>query len=134
MGWASGSVLMSDIIDALVDSDVKDTIRIKIYKKLISCFENYDCDTLSECIGEDVAFDIAFREKDPEYSKEREFDDWYYSSLIYANTTDDADEETKAKLFWEKWSTIWSLNKAPEDIVKEMNEEAKAFMKGNELG
>lgn len=57
MGWSSGSRLMSDIIDA-VYSNVRDkSARAKIYEILIPAFEDFDCDTLSECTDVDEEFD-----------------------------------------------------------------------------
>lgn len=34
--------------------------REAVYADLIRLFENYDCDTLEECVGKDVAFDCAW--------------------------------------------------------------------------
>lgn len=60
MGWASGSGLMSDIVERLNDTDLDEESRIKVYEILISCFEEFDCDTLEECTGTDNAFDQVF--------------------------------------------------------------------------
>lgn len=59
MGWASGSVLASEMID-VIKREVKDKkVRRKIYDMLIGVFEDQDCDTLDECRGTDKAFDEA---------------------------------------------------------------------------
>ena len=60
MGWATGSSLMEDVIYGIkIEIDDFDT-RVKVYKVLITSFEEYDCDTLQECIGLDDAFDDAY--------------------------------------------------------------------------
>ncbi len=62
MGWASGSELASEIVKA-IKVEIPDAKRRKrIYKKIITAFENADCDTLDECEGEDPAFDAALKE------------------------------------------------------------------------
>lgn len=74
MGWASGSGLMEDIICNLkLEIEDYDT-RIRIYKVLITSFEEYDCDTLMECINVDDAFDDAYASfgYDLEYENEEE--------------------------------------------------------------
>lgn len=60
MGWATGSGLMSDIIENLNETDLDEEARMKVYEVLISSFENYDCDTLHECTGTDNVFDEIF--------------------------------------------------------------------------
>ena len=83
MGWASGSSLFSNIIEALVETDIDEDTRELIYEALIPCFEDRDCDTLMECIGEDKAFDRAYKNLNPDYDMDdEELIDW-----------DDEDEE-----------------------------------------
>lgn len=60
MGWSSGSRLMSEIIEDVMGA-VDDEARVEVYKALILNFENHDCDTLDECLGEDSAFDRAWK-------------------------------------------------------------------------
>jgi hypothetical protein len=60
MGWASGSSLFSDIIEAVNDCDIDEETRISLYEKLIPIFEDEDCDTLQECLGEDSSFDKVY--------------------------------------------------------------------------
>lgn len=60
MGWASGSSLFSDIIEAINDCDVDEDTRKLLYEKLIPIFEDEDCDTLQECLGEDSVFDKVY--------------------------------------------------------------------------
>ena len=64
MGWASGSDVFSGIIETLKPK-VGDNLRKGIYLDLIPVFENHDCDTLSDCLGEDDAFDAAYTELNP---------------------------------------------------------------------
>ena len=66
MGRARGSMIMSEVISAMSHViDVK--VREKVYLILIPVFEDQDCDTLDECIGEDIAFDAALKNHDPDY-------------------------------------------------------------------
>lgn len=74
MGWASGSGLMSEIIDGLKPL-LPATERRKVYKVLIECFENNDCDTLMECVEQDGAYEAAFRECDACYDGRLCFDE-----------------------------------------------------------
>jgi hypothetical protein len=60
MGWASGSSLFSDIIEAFNDCDVDVETKKALYEKLIPIFEDEDCDTLQECLGEDSVFDQVY--------------------------------------------------------------------------
>ena len=62
MGWASGSLVMSNIIERFNMNNIDDDVRESIYGVLIDEFENSDCDTLHECLGEDPAFDAAYKE------------------------------------------------------------------------
>lgn len=69
MGWASGSRLMSDLIDS-VKRNVDDfESRVGLYLEMIKNFADADCDTLDECLGEDEAFDEAFRRVFPDFGE-----------------------------------------------------------------
>jgi hypothetical protein len=63
MGWASGSSLMRLII-----SQSRDSIKVENYVDLIDAFEEYDCDTLDECLGICNNFDIAYSRVHKNYS------------------------------------------------------------------
>ena len=60
MGWASGSSLFSDIIEAITDCDVDDETKYMLYGKLIPIFEDEDCDNLQECLGQDSVYDKVY--------------------------------------------------------------------------
>jgi len=62
MSWASGSGLFVEIISVMKNKLDDDDLRQSLYYDLIELFENYDCDTLDECRGEDKAFDAAYTE------------------------------------------------------------------------
>lgn len=66
MGWASGSSLFSDIIEAINDCDVDDETRHMLYEKLIPIFEDEDCDTLQECLGQDSVYDKVYNSLYPQ--------------------------------------------------------------------
>lgn len=72
MSWKSGTALFSLIIETIQDHVDDDNVRQAVYDELIDHFEDRDCDGLSECLGEDEAFDAAYREKYPEYFDEEE--------------------------------------------------------------
>lgn len=85
MGWSTGSILMSDIIDSLKDKVPDDKVRQDIYEALIPAFQNFDCDTLDECADDDVVFKNALKEFgyfeeedeyiDDDYEEERHYED-----------------------------------------------------------
>ena len=60
MGWASGSTLFSKVIEVIEANVAGQKSREEIYKGLIEAFEEADCDTLDECLGDDPAFDAAY--------------------------------------------------------------------------
>lgn len=72
MGWASGSILFSDIIEALIKNIEDEEVREVIYKSIIPAFEDMDCDTLDECKEIDDAFDNVYRDMYPEEDIEDE--------------------------------------------------------------
>ena len=61
MGWAKGSGLFEKLIEVLFDKVDDPDTREEIYVEMITAFEDMDCDTLQECMGEDEAFDAALR-------------------------------------------------------------------------
>ena len=74
MGWASGSALMRDVIDGVMETKAKPKVREKLYYKLIQAFEDHDCDTLDECLEIDPAFDKAWQQLWDEYQEENDED------------------------------------------------------------
>lgn len=67
MGWASGSGLMNEIIDAVGGGTNTYKERVDFYVKLIKIFSEYDCDTLEECLDQDDCYDEAFYKLHSEY-------------------------------------------------------------------
>lgn len=67
MGWASGTDLMSEIIDAAKEAIPEDWKRKEFYKKVISAFEDMDWDCQGECLREDPAFDDALKKLHPDW-------------------------------------------------------------------
>ncbi len=67
MGWASGSILMSEVIAACNKEFLNFEYRKVFYKILIKAMEGEDWDTQLEFIGEDEAFDEAFYELHPDW-------------------------------------------------------------------
>lgn len=67
MGWASGSSMLSEIIEVINENVESEESRLQIYRRLIDIFEDRDCDTICECVDEDETFDKVLRERDPEW-------------------------------------------------------------------
>ncbi len=65
MGWASGSLLFTDIINILQPEILDKGKRKEVYKKLIEAFQEEDWDTENECLGKDTAYDAALEEMYP---------------------------------------------------------------------
>lgn len=72
MGWSSGSLLFSNIIELLQKHVPDEEARQAVYVQLIDAFEDFDCDTLQECEGEDEAFDSAIRDVHPDWYEDEE--------------------------------------------------------------
>lgn len=79
MGWARGSRIMTEIIEAAKDTISDDAERLDLYKIMIDIFEDHDCDTLDECLEIDDIFDEAYEEMHPEEDdliEDEELRDW----------------------------------------------------------
>jgi hypothetical protein len=72
MGWSSGSSMFSEIIEFLQETVDDDDLRKDLYTGLIEIFENRDCDTLYECVGQDESFDEIWYEM---YPQEEDYED-----------------------------------------------------------
>jgi hypothetical protein len=72
MGWSTGSRIMAEIIEEVKDLELNYYTEESLYSRLIDIFENWDCDTLDECLGEDAAFDEVYYSKYPEMKEEDE--------------------------------------------------------------
>lgn len=78
MGWARGSQIMTEIVETFMETISDDEYRAEAYSALIDIFEDYDCDTLHECLKIDDVFDEVYRDKHPEEDEIEEDirDDW----------------------------------------------------------
>jgi len=65
MGWASGSRLASELIDAAKATITNEVERTSFYEQMIYAFEDADCDTMDECVGRDEVFDEVWEELYP---------------------------------------------------------------------
>src|SRR3990167_10542718 len=73
MGWASATPIVEGII-AIISKEVANVkSRKRIYKVIISEFENNDWDTQDECLGIDKMFDEAMKELHPKWFKENKW-------------------------------------------------------------
>lgn len=71
MGWASGSIIASELIESLSETVDDEYARREFYAKMIEIFEDHDCDTLDECLDIDPAFDKVYNENHVNFT-----DDW----------------------------------------------------------
>lgn len=65
MGWSSGSLILSEIIKTIESKVENPLYRQEIYEDLLDIFEDYDCDTLDECLGESEEFDLVYNSRCP---------------------------------------------------------------------
>jgi hypothetical protein len=65
MGWGSGSRLAAELIDAAKTTITNEVERTSFYEQMIYAFEEFDCDTLDECVGNDEVFDEVWEELYP---------------------------------------------------------------------
>ena len=74
MGWSSDSLLrlFGRIVEELEDEIPDIDTRVSVYRTLIPIFEDEECNTLEDILGEDVAFDSVFEELYPELTEEEE--------------------------------------------------------------
>ena len=75
MGWSRGSSLFSAIIRALKPAIPDEEQRKNVYRELVDAFRGRDWDTLSECLGEDPAYDAIYGEIYPEDEEVADEDD-----------------------------------------------------------
>ncbi len=89
---------MSEIIDAFSYVKASTEDAEQFYIKLIKSFEDDDCDTLDECLGENVLFDMA-------YFKTHPSDDGYRAAR--EGDTEDCNPWASGTANYEKWATGW---------------------------
>jgi len=65
MAWNTGSQILDQIIEQLVDSDVSYDDRKIVYEILLEVFEDFDAKNLEECLDMDKAWDEVWNEKYP---------------------------------------------------------------------
>jgi hypothetical protein len=77
MGWASGSRLVSQLIESAKDTISNTSERSYFYEQMIEIFEEFDCDTMDECVGVDTIFDEVWEKYHPsdDYGEWNEDDD-----------------------------------------------------------
>ena len=68
MGWSGGSEMMDRMIRVIENPlyDFDSATKIDLYGELIEVFEDQDCDTLYESLGQSMFFDIAYNERYPQ--------------------------------------------------------------------
>ena len=72
--WTTGSQILDQIIENLVDSEISYDDRKIVYEILLEVFEDFDAKDLEVCLDMDKAFDEVWNEKYPpeleEYDEE----------------------------------------------------------------
>ena len=66
MGWASGSTVMTKIIEVVKKEVPSKKKRKALYVGIVDALRDADWDTLDECLGEDQAYDEVYNELYPE--------------------------------------------------------------------
>ena len=61
----TGSQVLDQIIEKLVDSDISYDERKIVYEILLEVFEDFEAKNLDQCLENDKAFDEAYNEKYP---------------------------------------------------------------------
>lgn len=72
MSWSRGSEFAEriiDIMEALHDGFYENGLE-EAFTGMIEAFEDFDCDTLHECLGRSEAFDAAYYEAYPPEDEE----------------------------------------------------------------
>lgn len=68
----TGSQILDQIIEKLVDSELPYDERKIVYEVLLEVFEDFDAKNLDECLDNDKAFDETYNEKYPPEIEEYE--------------------------------------------------------------
>jgi hypothetical protein len=63
MGWSTGSSVLSEIAQTILNYVGNEDDRKMIYEDLVEIFQEYDCDTLDECAGIDFILDEVLVEQ-----------------------------------------------------------------------
>lgn len=66
MGWASASLIMNSVIDAVKPHVADKDARKEIYKPIFDALEDGDWDTQDECVGRDEAYDEIYSARFPD--------------------------------------------------------------------
>ena len=70
----TGSQILDQIIEKLVDSDLPYDERKIVYEVLLEVFEDFDAKNLDECLENDKAFDEVWNEKYPPEIEEEDYE------------------------------------------------------------
>ena len=68
----TGSQILDQIIEKLVDSDISYDERKIVYEILLEVFEDFEAKNLDQCLENDKAFDEVWNEKYPPEIEEYE--------------------------------------------------------------
>ena len=72
MDLTTGSQILDQIIEKLVDSEVSYDDRKIVYEILLEVFEDFDAKNLEECLDNDKAWDEVWNEKYPPEMEDEE--------------------------------------------------------------
>lgn len=62
MAWTTGKELFLEIVESIERHVFDEQLKINIYYELVSTFENYNVETLDECIGVSETLDVVLYE------------------------------------------------------------------------
>lgn len=84
MGWSSGKPLFISLAETISANVLDEDEKQAVFEDMVNAFDAYDCDNLSELIGEiDAVLDSVLREfydiddEDEEDDEEDEYDSEY---------------------------------------------------------
>lgn len=76
MGWATGSRLFTEVAESIERHVHDEQIKMNLYYEMISSFEDFDADTLDECLGISETLDAVLKEiyniDDPDEDEDEE--------------------------------------------------------------
>ena len=62
MGWSSGTELFDALIEAVSSTTLDKEERRAVYRRMLKAFTDADWDSPEECLGDDPAYDAAYKE------------------------------------------------------------------------
>jgi hypothetical protein len=77
MGWGGGTDVMTELIDALVETGVFADQRRAIYRRMLKTLTDLDWDNVCECFSIDDEFEKAVQDECPDWLPDPDADNDY---------------------------------------------------------